>query len=111
MLTIMDRLPLSRTTTEALRILGDSIRVARLRRGWSVRQLAERIGVSHPTVLKVERGDPTVAIGTALEAAGLLGIALFGDADARERYGAHKRTELALLPAAGRNRSVVDDDF
>ena len=50
-------------------------------------------------------------VKACIDAASLLGVALFGDADTRERYGAHKRTELALLPAAARNRSVVDDDF
>jgi transcriptional regulator with XRE-family HTH domain len=107
----MARHPLSKTTTETLRILGTSIRTARLRRRWSVQQLAQRVGVSHPTIVKVERGDPSVAIGTALEAANLLSVPLYGDAENRERYGAQKRAELALLPSAGRPRRHVDDDF
>ncbi|MGD9704737.1 MAG: helix-turn-helix transcriptional regulator [Acidimicrobiia bacterium] len=99
-------------TKEALGILAVGIRAARLRRGWTVRELAERVGVSQPTIIKVERGDPTVAIGTMLEAAVLVGVPLFAvDAEARERYGAHKRAELALLPAAARPRRRVDDDF
>ncbi|HTO00686.1 MAG TPA: helix-turn-helix transcriptional regulator [Microthrixaceae bacterium] len=107
----MARHSLSKVTTETLRILGDSIRVARLSRGWSIEQLAERIGVSHPTVVKVERGDPGVGVGTVFEAATLLGIVLYGDEESRSRYGAHQRSELALLPSAGRRRRVVDDDF
>ena len=103
---------LSPATKEALGILGVAIRAARLRRGWTVRELAERVGVSHPTIVKVERGDPSVAAGTLLEAATLVGVPLF-DADAvgRDRYGAHKRIELALLPAAARRSATVDDDF
>ncbi len=102
----------SPVTTEALGILAAAIRTARLRRGWTVRHLAERVGVSHPTIIKVERGDPTVAIGTMLEAAALVGVPLFDvDADDRDRYGAHKRAELALLPAAARPRRRIDDDF
>jgi transcriptional regulator with XRE-family HTH domain len=102
----------SPATTVALDILAAAIRAARLRRGWTVRELAERVGVSHPTIAKVERGDPTVAVGTMLEAATLVGVPLF-DADPadRDRYGAQKRAELALLPAAARPRRTVDDDF
>ena len=102
----------SPATVEALGILAAAIRAERLRRGWTVRELAERVGVSHPTIVKVERGDPSVAAGTLFEAATLVGVPLF-DADdaARQRYGAHKRVELALLPAAARRRARVDDDF
>ena len=103
---------ISPLTKEALGILATVIRTARLRRGWTVRELAERVGVSQPTMIKVERGDPTVAVGTMLEAATLVGVPLFDvDADNRDRYGAHKRAELALLPAAARPRRRIDDDF
>ena len=99
-------------TNEALSILATAIRTARLRRVWTIRELAERVGVSQPTIIKVERGDPTVAAGTMLEAATLVGVPLFDvDADDRGRYGAHKRAELALLPAAARPRRRIDDDF
>ena len=102
----------SPATIEALAILAAAIKVARLRRGWTVRELAERVGVSHPTIVKVERGDPGVAAGTLFEAATLVGVPLLDtDASARQRYGAHKRVELALLPAAVRRRATVDDDF
>lgn len=61
---------------------------------------------------KVESGDPTVAVGTVFEAATLVGVPLFGDADTRARYGAHKRSELALLPDSARHpKRTVDDDF
>jgi len=107
----MARHPVSRATVETLQILGASIRAARLSRGWSVEQLAQRIGVSHPTVTKVERGDPGVAIGTAFEAATVLGLELYSDAETRSRYGAQKQRELALLPSAARRQRVIDDDF
>lgn len=102
----------SPATVEALGILASAIRAERLRRGWTVRELAERVGVSHPTIVKVERGDPSVAAGTLFEAATLVGVPLFDADDAAvQRYGAHKQGELALLPAAARRRASVDDDF
>ena len=100
-------------TVEALRLLSASIKAERLRRHWSINELAQRVGVSHPTIIKVERGDPTVAVGTMLEAATLVGVALFDpDPSTRARLLVRLKTELALLPQAGRAAKVeVDDDF
>ena len=103
---------LSYATREAIELLGTSIRAGRLRRRWTIRDLAERVGVSHVTITKVERGDPGVALGTALEAATLVGLPLFHpDADVRMRQLAHKRIELALLPSRARELGPVDDDY
>jgi transcriptional regulator with XRE-family HTH domain len=104
---------LSPLTTEALRLLAASIKAGRLRRRWSINELAQRVGVSHPTIIKVERGDPTVAIATVLEAATLVGVALFDpDPVARLRHLGALTVELSLLPKAGRqSTAVADDDF
>ena len=108
----MSRVSLSRISVEALSILGASIRAGRLRRRWTIDELAERVGVSRPTIIKVERGDPGVAAGTMFEAAALVGVSLFdASEDGRTRYGLLKRTELALLPASARQTREVDDDF
>jgi transcriptional regulator with XRE-family HTH domain len=108
----MTRVSLSPVASEALIILGASIRAARIRRGWTVEHLAERVGVSRPTMLKVEHGDRSVAAGTLFEAAWLAGVPLFSDSDEeRTRYAALKSTELALLPATARPRRKVSDDF
>ncbi len=50
--------------TAALVDISEGIRAARLRRQQSARELAARIGVSLPTLRKLERGDPTVSFGT-----------------------------------------------
>jgi transcriptional regulator with XRE-family HTH domain len=109
----MNRSTMSPTTTEALQLLGASIKAHRLRRRWSIEELARRVGVSHPTIIKVERADPTVAIGTVLEAATLVGVPLF-DADplVRERHHDRLEAELKLLPKAARRPvAKADDDF
>jgi hypothetical protein len=69
--------------------------------------------VSHPTIIKVERGDPTVAVGTMFESAILVGVPLFDpDPVVRGRHLDRLQTELALLPRASRMSAVeVDDDF
>lgn len=46
----------------ALLQLGANLRLARERRGLSIRSLAAEINVSAPTVINMERGEPTVSI-------------------------------------------------
>jgi DNA-binding XRE family transcriptional regulator len=55
-------------TTEALRALGRRLRDARLVRNDTMMTFAERLGVSEQTVRAMERGLPTVQIGTWLNA-------------------------------------------
>lgn len=52
----------------ALRKLGEDIRVARKRRLIKVSTMAERMGVSEPTLRKIENGDPTVQLGHVAQA-------------------------------------------
>ncbi len=47
--------------------LGDNIRMARLRRDLTAEQVAERAGIGRSTLVKVEKGDGGVAIGTYLK--------------------------------------------
>ncbi len=43
--------------------LGEQIRYARLRRGLTGKLVAERAGISRATLYKVEKGNPSVAMG------------------------------------------------
>ncbi len=47
----------------ALARLGSDLAVARKRRKQSLRSWATRLNVSVPTLMKLEKGDPSVAIG------------------------------------------------
>ncbi len=47
----------------SLRRLGENIAIARSRRKESQRVWAQRIGISIPTLIRVEKGDPTVSMG------------------------------------------------
>jgi ribosome-binding protein aMBF1 (putative translation factor) len=42
---------------EAARLLGEQVRLGRLERRWTLEELAERVGVNHATIRKVERGS------------------------------------------------------
>ena len=50
-------------TQEMLSILGEQIKLARLRRNISANLAAERAGISRATLWHVEKGNPSVAIG------------------------------------------------
>jgi transcriptional regulator with XRE-family HTH domain len=58
------------------RDLGSAVRDARLRRGWTQAELADRIGASRQWVVSFERGKATAEVGTALRAIAALGAVL-----------------------------------
>lgn len=51
-------------TREILAQMGEQIRLARLRRKLSLKLVAERAGISRATLISVEKGIPTVSIGS-----------------------------------------------
>jgi DNA-binding XRE family transcriptional regulator len=57
----------------ALRQLGQNLAIARARRKESQRAWAERIGVSLPTLVRLEQGDPTVSMAAYASALWLIG--------------------------------------
>jgi transcriptional regulator with XRE-family HTH domain len=80
---LFERLPLP--VRRSLTKLGRDINIARRKRRLTVAMMAERLSVSKPTYLRVERGDPTVGMGIYAMALYVLGLgAPFGDlVDAR----------------------------
>ena len=43
--------------------------------GYTTAQVAERAGISRPTLSKIEHGDPSVGLGAMLSVARVLGVA------------------------------------
>lgn len=60
---------------KVLSLLGENIKLACKRRGYSQSLIAERTGLSRLTVRKIQQGDSTVSIGHYLTVLGVLGLA------------------------------------
>lgn len=98
-------LPLSPETADALLALGRDIRDARLARKLRLNDLAKRAGISVATLKRLEKGDPTLAIGRFLEVLTALSPSLLdgvvkavradatGDALRRKAMGERSRRE------------------
>lgn len=61
--------------TQALARLGENLAIARIRRHESQRAWAKRLGVSVPTLIRLERGDAGVGVGIYATALWLMGRA------------------------------------
>ena len=97
--------------TQALARLGENLAVARLRRRESQRAWAKRLGISVPTLIRLERGDPGVGIGiyaTALWLIGRVG-ALPDLAAPSEDRGALESDVASIIPDLGSIDLVVLD--
>src|SRR5690349_5384917 len=56
-----------------LRLLGENLSIARKRRREPLKSWAQRIGVSEPTLMRMEKGDPSVSMGVYATALWLVG--------------------------------------
>ncbi|MCK5883424.1 MAG: helix-turn-helix transcriptional regulator [Bacteriovoracaceae bacterium] len=57
-----------------LDIFGENIKLARLRRKFSTKQVSERAGIGESTLLKIEKGDESVAMGSYFRVLFVLGL-------------------------------------
>ena len=74
----MDKLKTSDILLPSLRrklgVLGGQLRLARLRRQHSMRQISERAGISLSTLEKIEKGSPSVSFGAYAQVLFVLGL-------------------------------------
>ncbi len=61
-------------TKRILNEMGENIKLARLRRKLSSEQVAERANISRPTLSAIEKGSPSVSIGSYLLVLQVLGL-------------------------------------
>src|SRR5271154_6677456 len=87
-------LTLPPAAAQALRSLGEDLAIARGRRRETQRAWAKRLGVSIPTLIRMERGDPGVGAGIYVTALWLIG----------------RSTALADLAAPESDRGALESD-
>ena len=84
-----------------LATLGDNIRLARLRRGFTMQIVAERAGMSRTTLRGIERGDPGVTLGAYANVLHCLGLQDdLGQVGREDELG--RKLQDARLPDRGR---------
>jgi transcriptional regulator with XRE-family HTH domain len=83
----------------SLEKLGADLSIARRKRRLTVAMMLERVGVSKPTYVKMERGDPTVSLGAYAQAFFALGLgAPLGDLIDQRRDEQGLLLEVEHLP-------------
>lgn len=78
--------------------LGEDLRLARLRRQLSAEVVAERSGISRATLVKIEAGDPSVAMGSYFQVLRVLGLEQGISALASDDEMGRKMQDLELRP-------------
>ena len=81
--------PFAASDRKRLALLGERIRTARKRQGVTAVAAAQAAGISRVTLHRIERGEPTVAVGAWLAVATALGLT-FDLLDAKAMAGATK---------------------
>ena len=85
--------------------LGQRLRAARMRRNMTQAQLAERVGVSLPTIAKLEAGNPTTSMASLVRALSMLGLE--GDLEqlaAADPVGRELQDGNLMRPSSARRR-------
>ena len=78
--------------------LGENLRLARLRRKLSAELVAERADISRRTLLSIESGEPTVAMGNYFKVMRALGLEKDFQLLARDDEMGRKLQDLELSP-------------
>jgi transcriptional regulator with XRE-family HTH domain len=110
----MSKFEVPTQVAERVTQLGQRIRIARIRRGWSVADLASKAGINRNTLTALELGKPGTAIGVCFTVLWALGLEKTLDVVADPDTDLHgKALEASRRPTrAGRSRKARDDyDF
>ena len=93
-----------------LNALGLRMRLARERRKLGTELFAERLGVSRETLRRLEKGDPSIAMGTFLRALRVLGLDQDIDSLAADDELGRKLQDIELLGNRARSKTHISDE-
>jgi len=92
--------------------LGQRIRIARIRRGWSVAELASKAGIARNTLTTLELGSPGTAVGVCITVLWALGLDGSLDAVADPDTDLHgKALEASQRPTRASKPRKRNDDY
>jgi transcriptional regulator with XRE-family HTH domain len=105
--------PLSPYAADAVALLGQLIRKARIERKLKAVDVTDRAGISRGLLRRIETGDPGCTIGAVFEVAAIVGVRLFDlDQTSLSKAVKSNREILTLLPKSVRRpRIEANDDF
>lgn len=84
------------TSARQLAVLGERLRLARLRRRYSAETVAQRAGMTRSTLYRAEKGDAGVSLGTYASVLRVLGLLADLDSVARDDVLGRKLQDLDL---------------
>jgi DNA-binding XRE family transcriptional regulator len=103
--------PLPLEVLKSVKLLGERVRIARLRRQLGMDDLAKACGIGRRTLYRIENGEPGVALGSMLAVLWKLGLLDTVRAVANPDDDEHgKILEAARRPRRART-SAPDNDF
>lgn len=98
--------------TERIQELGERIRIARKRRGWTIAEAAAKAGINRNTLNALELGRPGVAISAHASILWVLGLDGALDAVADPDDDTHgKALEASRRPRRARKQKPARDEY
>ncbi|GLQ49970.1 helix-turn-helix domain-containing protein [Dyella flava] len=91
----------------SIKALGERLRMARLRRKMTQSVMAERVGVSVPTLAKLEGGDPTISLATMIRVLSVLNLSSDLDRIAADDKLGRELQDAELSPPRPTRRRAV----
>lgn len=108
----MSKFVIPMQATERVAQMGQRIRLARLRRGWSVADLAAKAGINRNTLTALELGKPGTAVGVCFTVLWALGLDKSLDVVADPDADLHgKALEASRRPRRAGKPRKADDDY
>ena len=97
---------------ERIKQLGQRIRLARVRRGWSIAEAATKAGINRNTLSALELGKPGVAISAYVTVLWVLGLERTLEGVAHSDTDTHgKALEASRRPKRVRNAQKSKDEY
>lgn len=108
----MSRFDAPTQVVEQVTQLGQRIRIARIRRGWSVADLANKAGINRNTLTALELGRPGTAVGVCFTVLWALGLDRTLDGVADPDTDLHgKALEAARRPSRASKPRKANENY